>query len=366
MAQPHPDRQWREPARKLPWLLCAALLWGCSDPVSTSQPDLPAADGKRLPVSTWPLPENDNRLRFAIVGDRTAGHRPGVFRQAMQQLNNLQPEFVISVGDLIEGYSRDPEVLQARWDEVNAKIASLDMPFFYVMGNNDASNPEMADWWHQHLGASHYHFVHGNALFLVLNSEDPPTAQTRRDALQNVDPGMLQRAMRALRAGPAVLRRMTAEEPELTGVIATLRGDLAGIGEAQLEDMRQALAAHTDVQWTFVFMHKPAWRYDVQTFLELETLLADRPYTVFAGHYHYYLHEERHGRDYIQLGATGGMRGAYATGPGDMDHVTWVTLTERGPEIANINLEGLSGREGPGRGATIPRHTPSSNDGETP
>lgn len=41
---------------------------------------------------------------FAIVSDRTGWHRPGVFESAMARLNWLSPDFVMSVGDLIEGY----------------------------------------------------------------------------------------------------------------------------------------------------------------------------------------------------------------------------------------------------------------------
>ena len=41
------------------------------------------------------------------------------FKLAMGQLNLLQPEFVINVGDMIEGYSDDKAELNAEWDEVD-------------------------------------------------------------------------------------------------------------------------------------------------------------------------------------------------------------------------------------------------------
>jgi len=50
---------------------------------------------------------NRNNFQFAIVTDRTGGHRPGVFMEGIHKLNLLQPEFVMSVGDLIEGYTED-------------------------------------------------------------------------------------------------------------------------------------------------------------------------------------------------------------------------------------------------------------------
>ena len=33
-------------------------------------------------------------------------------------------------------------------------------------------------------------------------------------------------------------------------------------------------------------------------------------------------------------------------GPGNVDHITWVTMTEEGPEIGNIALKGLFDRRG--------------------
>jgi hypothetical protein len=53
--------------------------------------------------------QNDpDEFQFVIIGDRTGGANvEGTFALAVDQLNLLQPEFVINVGDLIEGYSDD-------------------------------------------------------------------------------------------------------------------------------------------------------------------------------------------------------------------------------------------------------------------
>ncbi len=53
-------------------------------------------------VNPWTDLDLNNRpenFQFAIVTDRTGGHRPGVFPSACRKLNLLQPEFVMSVGD---------------------------------------------------------------------------------------------------------------------------------------------------------------------------------------------------------------------------------------------------------------------------
>ena len=77
----------------------------------------PAADLKVTAEehNPWTHLRVNNRpdeFRFAFVTDRTGGARPGVFERAVTQLNLLQPEFVVSVGDLIEGSDKPAELVQ--------------------------------------------------------------------------------------------------------------------------------------------------------------------------------------------------------------------------------------------------------------
>src|SRR3954467_10373219 len=92
---------------------------------------------KRNPVTHLRLNNDRADFQFAIVSDRTGGHRAQVFSRAVEKLNLLQPEFVLSVGDLIEGGSKDEKKLDAEWQEFDGYIARLQMPFFYVPGNHD-------------------------------------------------------------------------------------------------------------------------------------------------------------------------------------------------------------------------------------
>jgi hypothetical protein len=107
-------------------------------------------------------------------------------------------------------------------------------------------------------------------------------------------------------------------------------------------------------------MHKPAWLYESAEFAQIVDVLADRPYTVIAGHEHYYVHEVRKGRDYIVMGTTGGVW--LKDGPGRVDHVAWVTMTARGPVIANIRTDGLFPKEGAGQPTSMPDGGTVSSD----
>jgi hypothetical protein len=97
-------------------------------------------------------------------------------------------------------------------------------------------------------------------------------------------------------------------------------------------------------------MHQPI--YDIIPFAkrtvparnnwpELEEELIKRPHTVFAGHVHKYLKRVRHGRSYLQLATTGGGSQMRGIEEGEFDHVVWVTLTDDGPVIANLLLDGI-------------------------
>jgi hypothetical protein len=127
-------------------------------------------DGPK-PWTNLRFADRDAEFRFAIVSDRTNGARPGVFEQAMGKLNMLHPEFVMCVGDLVQGYTDDPAQAKGQRDELDALVGRLDMPFFYVGGNHDLGTATMMAEWQRRYGRPYYHFIYRDVLFLVLNSE---------------------------------------------------------------------------------------------------------------------------------------------------------------------------------------------------
>jgi hypothetical protein len=88
------------------------LLAGSVLIAGTSLADTFSYDQGALPDATpWTSAEfqnNPEAFQFVVIGDRTGGaNQEHTFKLAMDQLNLLQPEFVINVGDTIEGYSDD-------------------------------------------------------------------------------------------------------------------------------------------------------------------------------------------------------------------------------------------------------------------
>ncbi len=232
-----------------------------------------------------------NDFAFAVVADRAGGRRPGIFGQAVERLNLLRPEFVMCVGDLIDGASQEVAELDQQWDEFDGLVHRLNRPFFYTVGNHDIKDVTMEAVWAKRLGRKYYSFTYQDVLFLVLCSQDPPGRT---------------------------------------------------IGDEQIEHFREVLAQNKDTRWTFVFLHHPLWTYDQATgWKQIEELLADRPYTVFAGHTHTYEESIREGRKFYILGTTGGGSGLRGPDYGEFDHFLWVDMEKKGPEIGNILLDGI-------------------------
>lgn len=265
---------------------------------SSATPARLAVDTRSSPVpwSNLEFRNDPDAFQFAIVSDRTGGARWGVFQDAIAKLNLLQPEFVMSVGDMIQGYTDDLDVLNREWDEFSGFIGKLEVPFFYLPGNHDMTNPTMAALWEERFGAAFYSFIYKDVLFLCLNSND---------------------------------------------------GAMHQIGSAQIEWVKQVLEKQVDARWTMVFVHRPFWDSsdpeDLAYWEPIENALSDREYTVFAGHYHSYTKLIRNDRRHFTLATTGGGSKLRGRPFGEFDQVAWITVTDEGPIVANLMLDGIWG-----------------------
>ena len=257
--------------------------------------------------------DDPNEFHFAIVSDRAANPRDGVFEAALGKLQLLRPGFVLSVGDFIHGYDTgmtpltDENTVRAKRKAFDEPLQNLPMRFYRVPGNHDINNDLSARIWRERYGSAYYSFVYKGVLFLCLNSQDG------RDY------------------GP-------------------------GIGKQQIAWTKQTLAKHRDARWAFLFFHQPLWLEDEKRlerakvedgatqltgFHEIEKLLTGRDYTVFAGHHHRYGKWLKNGNKYFRLATTGGQSALGGPEAGQFDHVMWITMTDTGPIVCNLLLEGI-------------------------
>lgn len=243
------------------------------------------------PWTHMDFPTDADKFSFVIVTDRTGGHVPGVFRRATREVNLLAPDFVLCVGDLIDGYTEDESVIEEQWNEFISIVSTLNMPFFYVPGNHDLSNEVMRRAYQEHFGREHYSFDYKGYHFIILNSEDPPGSGGR-------------------------------------------------IGEEQLAWLQQDLTESAKAKHTFLFLHRPLWSKKgtaAGNWPRVEELLSAHRYTVFAGHVHQYTKYRRYDRKYFTLGTTGGGTGLREP-LGQLHHYVLVTMEDEEPHIALVKV----------------------------
>jgi hypothetical protein len=282
--------------------------------------------------------DQDN-FQFVIIGDRTGGANiEHTFKLAMGQINLLQPEFVINVGDIIEGYTDSSAELQEMWDEAEELTRSLEMPFFYTRGNHDVSNAMAKEYWAERFGAGYYYFVYQDVLFMVLDSEDSPRPEPPAEIMEKMT---LYKKLQT--EDPEEAQKLLADFMSDEAVVAALSKPVE-FPPAQTGWIEKTLAEHPDVRWTFLFMHEPCWENPSESFEQIQELLAGREHTFFAGHLHYYDYDDINGHEHITIGPAGASW--HHDGPGNVDHLMWVTMTEDGPQMANIALKGIFDRKG--------------------
>jgi len=228
------------------------------------------------------------RARFAILGDRTGGHVAGLYEEAVAEVARLQPDFVLTVGDQIEGYTEDTATLVNQWQEYFSIINPLSAPVYLTPGNHDITTDGMLPMFRRFVGEPYHSFDIGNLHFVILdNSRWESSAQLPDD---------------------------------------------------QLKWLTSDLAAAAKAKFTFVFFHKPFW-YNSLAYGKPDTLHAlfvrygvD---AVFAGHFHRYFSGTYNGIKYTGVGTSGAEIDGDPTGMGH--HFMWVTV-DTAIEIAPIKV----------------------------
>jgi len=267
--------------------------------------DLPVVDGERFLTSRTssvdlPLPSQEDTFVFAIFGDRTGGPAEGVkvLAQAVGEVNLVEPDLVMTVGDLVQGYNQTAEWL-VQMREYRGIMNELDCPWFPVAGNHDVywrgqGRPENEHDgnYEAHFGPLWYAFSHKDCWFIVLYSDEgnPVTGEKN--------------------FGKEDSNRMSPE---------------------QLEWLSGVLAQASDANHIFVFLHHPRWqggRYgDDWEKVHKELVAAGNVTAIFAGHIHRMVYDgQRDGIEHFVLATTGGAQSGFADGAGYLHHWNLVTV----------------------------------------
>ncbi len=220
-------------------------------------------------------------VRFAVIGDRTGGHQDGIHEKIVAEVAAAKPEFVITVGDHIEGYQQsDTLKLEQEWQEYKAIVAPLKVPFHYTPGNHDITYDNALGAYERNAGKPYYSFDYKRMHFTVLDA-------SRWDSSDSL---------------PA----------------------------EQLNWLAQDLAKSSKTKFKFVFFHKPFWTASVAEDKHDTLHSLFKAYgvsAVFNGHNHYYYSATYDGIKYTAVGSSGG--GTEPGPTGVLYHWTLVTVDNR-------------------------------------
>ena len=249
----------------------------------------PYIDQQVVPVA---IPERT--FRIALLPDRTTGRDWGLpyLQAAVRDLNRIRPDAVFTVGDMVQGYTRDP----ATWEKEVAVYKSItekiNAPFLPVPGNHD-----------------------------VISGTRVPGDRTFADLYLQ-------------RFGP--LQYMA--ELEGASVIVMFSDEGLGdskmqVNEGQLNWLQTSLdRAAARAKPIIILMHRPLWRYDsVKWFERIHPLLVKaKVAAVIAGHLHSLQADpDKDGVKYLVVGTCGGSIDQHPLA-GQLQHLTFVQLDADG------------------------------------
>ena len=226
-------------------------------------------------------------IRFAILGDRTGGHQDHVFDSVVVQVERMRPDFVMTVGDMIEGYSSDTAELAKQWREFLQIMAPLTMPVHYTPGNHDITYDAATAPFEEYIGKPVYSFDYRGLHIAVLDN-------TR---LEYTD----------------------------------------GWPQEQLDWLAKDLEAHQDASYKMVFFHKPFWYntvYDGQPDGLHEICKQYGVDATVCGHFHSYFSGTFDGIQYTAIGSSGADQGPDTTYMSY--HFAWVTVDTSGIHIVPV------------------------------
>jgi hypothetical protein len=253
-----------------------------------------------------------------IYGDRTGGVPAGLkyLEQAVVDTNLLDPDLVMTVGDLVQGYNRTPEWLEQA-EEFRDIMDGLDMAWFPVAGNHDVywaqrdktkpAGQHEANY-EKHFGPLWYSFEHKNAGFVVL---------------------------------------YTDEGDQDTNEKGFREGRLQQMSPEQLDFLALALKSLEDKDHVFVFLHHPRWiggGYTGSNWEAVHKRLKDagNVSAVFAGHIHQMRFDgEVDGIKYYALATTGGALQADIPEAGLLHHMNVVTVRPDSYSVSAIPVGGV-------------------------
>lgn len=230
--------------------------------------------------------------RFAILGDRTGEHQDGVYPAVVAEVARMRPDFVMTVGDHIEGYTSDTVELNKQWDEYVGEIKPLASLVHYTPGNHDITSDAQEPVFRSRVANPYYSFDTRGMHFVVLDNSRCETTE----------------------AFPA----------------------------EQMKWLKDDLARNQGACYTMIFFHKPFWYRTLgsgNSDALHEVFKSNGVDAVFSGHFHNYFSSSYDGIKYTCFGTSGG--DAEEMPEGLKYQFGWVTVDGDGIHVVPIKKDAV-------------------------
>lgn len=250
-------------------------------------------------VITRAVTEPKNDFRFSIMGDRTGGATPQIYGRVWREIDLMHPDFVINVGDTIEGHNPRAE---AEWNALRPVWERYShYPLYFTPGNHDIWSEESRDLYVKNTGRPpYYSFNYQDAHFTVLDNS-----------------------------------RTTA------------------LTEEQMSFLDEDLKANAERRPKFVFFHKPYWipllKLGSSEFPLHQLAKKHGVEHIISGHGHQFVRIVRDGIAYMEVGSSGGtMKSGLLRGEGFAQgrfyHHVWGRVKGSKVSLTVKEIDGLPGR----------------------
>ncbi|MCC6590548.1 MAG: metallophosphoesterase [Bryobacterales bacterium] len=253
-------------------------------------------------IVTRAVTEPKNDFRFSILGDRTGGVQPQIYGRVWREVDMLHPDFVINVGDTIEGGG--DQRAPGQWEELRPVWQRYShYPLYFTPGNHDVFSDTSKQLYERETRRpTFYSFNYQDAHFTVLDNSRT-----------------------------------------------------SDLSEEQIRFLDQDLEANKDKNPKFVFFHKPYWipllKLGSSEFPLHQIARKHGVQHIISGHGHQFVRIVRDGIAYMEVGSSGGtMQRALEQGHGFREgrfyHHVWGRV--KGSKV-ELTVKELDGAKGAGR-----------------
>lgn len=147
------------------------------------------SDPQTITISPWYEPTDD--FYFVALSDNQPSSGTevnSIFSDFVENINTINPYFVINAGDTVAG-SSDEATLEQMYQAYTAALNNAAMPFFSTPGNHDDDGHDLEDY-EQYLGEYNSDFDFANTHFSLTSSVDYTSSygfmsETNRNYLQS-------------------------------------------------------------------------------------------------------------------------------------------------------------------------------------